>query len=244
MNAAEPYLRLRFFPHSRISQVALLQVRDELIAGFERWGCPVAVKVDNGHPFGDPQRKSTPVLALWLISSGIDVIWNRPRQPTDNAKVERMQGTSKRWADLDRCRTTAQLAKHLDEVARLQREHYAVSRLKFQTRQAAFPGLFEVKRPYSAADFDARRAYRFLAETTLLRKVASNGRISLYEHGYQVGLKYKHQTVSVGFDAEQVAWIFQSQDGQEIKRVLAQHLSPVHIWSLSVNQRTASSDAT
>ena len=70
---------------------------------FQRWGMPVLIKVDNGQPFGDPQKKTIPVLALWLMSLKIKVIWNRPRQPRDNAKVERMQGTSKRWVDLDRC---------------------------------------------------------------------------------------------------------------------------------------------
>ena len=56
---------------------------------FEQWGLPSYIRVDNGKPFGDPQRCSIPELGLWLIGLGIEVVWNRPRTPKDNATVER-----------------------------------------------------------------------------------------------------------------------------------------------------------
>lgn len=67
--------------------------------------------MDNGHPFGDPKLESVPVLALWLIAYGVPVIWNRPRKPTDNAKVERMQGTSGRWVEPEKCNSLIELQK-------------------------------------------------------------------------------------------------------------------------------------
>lgn len=229
-------MRPRFSPHSRISQVDLVALRDHLIAVFKRWGRPVSIKVDNGQPLGDPQKKTIPVLALWLISFDIQVIWNRPRRPTDNAIVERMQGTTKRWVEIERCGDRSALQEKLNEVKELQRDHYEVTRLKSKTRSAVFPDLYEIKRRYSRADFDARRAHAFLSKTRFVRKVSSNGSISLYDQRYQVGLGYKDQEVAVGFDAEAVAWVVYSAQGQEIKRLGAHCFSAAHIWSLSVSQ--------
>ena len=122
MSIVAHFWRRLFSPHSRINQVDLLAVRDALICIFKRWGLPMAMKVDNGAPFGDPLRKSIPVLGLWLIALDIEMIWNRPSQPTDNAKVERMQGTSGRWAEADRCNNLLQLEDRLADVAQIQRE--------------------------------------------------------------------------------------------------------------------------
>ncbi len=237
MNAPAHSWRRWFSPHGHINQVDLESLRDRLIAVMQRWGMPECIKVDNGQPFGDPQKKSIPVLALWLISLKIKVIWNRPHQPRDNAKVERMQGTSQRWVDLDRCADRAHLQRRLDEVALMHREHYAVSRLAFKTRKAAFPALYLIERPYLCAGFDARRAYRFLSKTRLVRKVGGTGRIRLYGHGYQVGRAYRGQDVAVIFEAQEVMWVVYDEQGHLIKRLAAKCMSPAHIWSLSVSRR-------
>ena len=79
------------FNKGKINQVSELAIRDELIKAFCIWGKPQSVRLDNGRPLGDPQRKSFPTLGLWLTALGIEVIYNRPRRPTDNASVERMQ---------------------------------------------------------------------------------------------------------------------------------------------------------
>ncbi len=56
----------------------------------------------------NPQRKSIPPLALWLTAMNVVVIFNRPRRPTDNAKVERMQRTTKNWAQVKDCEDITQ----------------------------------------------------------------------------------------------------------------------------------------
>ena len=199
---------------------------------------PEAVRVDNGLPFGDPQRKVIPVLALWLIGYGIAVLWNRPRQPTDNAKVERMQQTTKQWVDLARCSSVAVLGQRLSGVALVQREHYPVSRLGFRSRAAVYPGLYVSRRAYCAEAFDIRRVYRYLSECRLVRKVAGSGQASLYGHGYQIGKRYRGELIGVGFDADAVAWIFYDGRGQEIRRHRARQLGAADVLSLSVSQRT------
>ena len=122
-------------------------------------------------------------------------------------------------------------------MARLHREHYEVSRLAFKTRKAVFPALYVVARPYLCAGFEARRAWRYLSETQLVRKVGGTGQIRLYGHGYQVGRAYRKQDVAVGFDAEELLWLVYDEQGELIKSVPAKCMSPWHIWSLSVSQR-------
>ena len=75
------------FNKGKINQVSEVTIRDELIKTFHTWGKPQSVRLDNGRPLGDPQRKSFPTLGLWLTALGIEVIYNRPRRPTDNASV-------------------------------------------------------------------------------------------------------------------------------------------------------------
>jgi len=60
---------------------------------------PKSVRVDNGKPLGEPHRKSISEMALWMEGLGIQVIFNRPRRPTDNSKVERIQQTSAKWIE-------------------------------------------------------------------------------------------------------------------------------------------------
>jgi hypothetical protein len=195
----------------------LNEVRHHLVVGFERWGMPETFKVDNGWPFGDPQRKVIPVLALWLIGHGISVVWNRPRQPTDNAKVERMQQTTRQWVDLARCSTQAILRDRLADVAQVQREQYPVSRLGFRSRASVYPGLYTRERCYNAEGFDIKRVYGYLSQFCLVRIVASNGQASLYGHGYQIGTPYRGETIGVCFDAEEMAWVFHDRRGAELR---------------------------
>ena len=207
---------------------------------FARWGRAGAVKVDNGEPFGDPMGKSIPTLALWLISVGVIVIWNRPGQPTDNAVVERMQGTSKRWAEIAASANCAQLQARLNEVVRVQRMLYPVSRLGHRTRLEVYPAL-EGKKPIDAREhFNARRAYAYLAGTRLVRRVGKAGAVMLGGYPYQVGARYSGQQVWVGFDANERCWQIYDRNEGFIAEHKAKTMSPSHIWSMAVTRTEAS----
>lgn len=210
----------------------------KLIAIFKRWGMPDAIRIDNGQPFGDPQRVTIPPLALWLLAINVRPIWNRPRRPTDNACVERMQGTTSRWAEVRRVENLEHLQQRLDRFIKLQREHYRVDRLQGQTRLEAYPAVKQPRRPYLQDGFDARRVYAFLAQCSFVRKVASNGRITIYEQGYQVGAAWRHQRVQIQLDASTREWIIRDAQGQIIRRQKAKRLSPRDIRKLTVTQRT------
>ena len=95
---------------------------------------PSSIRIDNGAPMADPQRKRLSALTLWLTGMNVNVILNRPRRPTDNAKVERMQRTTKNWAVIKECQNIQQLTAQLNQVLIRQRARYKVSRLKGKTR--------------------------------------------------------------------------------------------------------------
>lgn len=199
---------------------------------------PDSIRVDNGQPFGDPQRVSVPVMALWLAALGVDTIWNRPGRPTDNACVERMQGTTSRWAEVSKAKNVKQLQQKLDYFTTFQRMSYSVDRLSGRTRIEAHPALNQQRRSYLSEGFNVKRAYTLLAQTRFVRKVNNNGRISIYEQGYQVGKQWRNQRVQIQLDIQTREWIISDALGNTIRRQKAKRLSPTDIRKLSISQRT------
>lgn len=194
---------------------------------------PKSIRVDNGSPLGDPNRKTIPKLALWLQSKQIEVIFNRPRKPTDNAKVERMQRTTKNWAELSTVQNIADLEARLKHVCWIQREVFKVSRLGYQTRLQRFAELKSNPRRYDPKQFDLQRAYQKLAESTFIRKVGKTGQITLYYQRYFVGRKYTRASISIHFDPQQRSWKLFNQNGQFIRSFLAVGLQPDDIILLT-----------
>lgn len=238
MNTRRRCSRRPFFPSARINQVDVREVQQALLAVFRRWGQPQAIKVDNGRPFGDPASGLAPVLSLWLIGLGIDMIWNRPRQPTDNAKVERMQAVTHAWSEPETCRTLAVLQARLDAAIELQRTRYPVRRLGGRTRQAAYPGLCAGGKPYQAASFSLARVLRFLAGGSWVRKVSKVGQIYFYGQVWHVGAQYARQHVSLHLDAATRAWVVSDEAGCELTRIASDFLTARNLWALSLCQGT------
>lgn len=232
-----PCLPPRFSPHSRISQVPVSQIRSSLLSILNRWGKPQAVRTDNGKPFGSPQRNIIPVLSLWLYSWGILPIWNRPRRPTDNAHVENNQRTSARWAEVDQCYDIEQLQSKLDDIAQHQREHYLVTRLGNVTRKQLYKQLYDNPRSFAIEQFDAQKARQLLAQATMPRLVNKNGRISLYDKLFSVGLPFRKKVVICQYDDQSLSWICRI-DQQVIKVIADPRFNDQHIFHLTVCQRT------
>ena len=226
-----------FFPHSRICQVPLAELRAGLIDTFGRWGKPGAMRVDNGEPLGDPSLMTTPVLALWLIAVDIDMIWNAPRHPQQNGRVEKMQHTTVRWAEAGSAQNLRDLEGKLSEALRLQRECYPVVRLQGRTRLEAFPGLETSRRPYAASDFQLPRVYNFLCKKLYTRKVTASGQILHYRQVYYVGLPLRHHWVQLRLRQDGSTWqVF--ADYKLIKEIPAAHLSEQYIQNLTIFPRT------
>jgi hypothetical protein len=193
--------------------------------------------VDNGAPFGDPTLMTTPALSLWLISVDVDMIWNKPRCPQQNGRVEKMQDTTTRWAEVNKAACLTDLEQKLQEALRLQRESYPVVRLQGKTRLEAFPTLETSRRPYAASDFQAQRVYDFLSQKLYTRKVAEGGQIGHYGQLYYVGWSLRHQWVQLRLSPDGSSWQVLS-NYKIIKEIPATHLTEERIQNLTTAQRT------
>lgn len=217
MNILQAYLLRPFSPYGKISQVPVEQVQRVLIDLFEQIGMPEFIRVDNGRPFGDPQRKRVPALAMWLICLGVRVIWNKPATPQDNAKVERGQGVLANWVEPHRIADEQALQQKLIEEAHFQRAVYPVQQYNGKTRLEAFPDLAKPGKPYDPENFDLQRVLDFLAKGFWERTISSQGQISHFGQRFQAGYDHRGQKVSVKMDALINHWKVYNQKGQLIK---------------------------
>jgi len=202
---------------------------------FQKWGKPGAFRVDNGEPLGNPKNTNTPTsFALWLIAHGIKMIWNAPKCPQQNGKVERMQGTSMRWAEIKSCETLEQVQNKLDWAIQIQTFKYPVSRLNNRTRIQAFPSLKTGQRPWRLTDIDAQLVFDFLAKKKYIRKVSSNGQITHFGQKPTIGAKFKSQYVSLTFNPIKRIWYVFDAKGNHIKTLKANNIALKRILSFSV----------
>jgi len=219
MNVPGQRYVVMFFPEGYFTQVPSGRVQDELRQCFREWGRPVALRVDNGYPWGSCGDLPTP-LALWLIGLDVGVIWNPPRRPQDNGVVERSQGVAKNWAEPDRCHDTAELQRRLNEEDRVQRQRYPHG--SFGSRMEAYPGLAHSGRPYNTAwerkYWSWEAVLRCLAGVMMHRRVDRSGKIGLYHEKLYVGAVNRGKEVVVQFDAATGEWLITDPSGVELCR--------------------------
>jgi len=201
---------------------------------FKAAGTPRCIKVDNGRPLADPQRETVPVLALWLLALGIKVIFNRPRTPQDNAKVERSQGVLSNWAEWEKCPDSFALQVRLWEEADFHNTLYPVSRLGHKTRAEAFPGLLRSPRHFDPADFDPQRAIDFVAKGTWERDVSKQGQFSFWGQRIQAGTKYAHQRISLKLDPKTNRWLAFDKAGAVVK-IFDSKITDQNLWNLNLS---------
>lgn len=218
MNDQGQLLLPKFFPCGKISQVGVKEVQLFLIQVFTQWGKPKWIKVDNGRPLGDPLQAVIPTLSLWLIGMGIEVHFNKPRTPQQNAKVERCQGTLSRWTEYDKCQSTQELQERLAKESHFYNCVFKDRRHGNQTRIQRFPTLENTTRLFNAENFELTKVLDRIASTHSKRKVDSNGRIRQYSLGYTVGKQYRGQTVTVNLDPMTREWIVRNDKGDLLKR--------------------------
>lgn len=224
----------RFFPHKKICEVPVQVVQQALIKVFEKWGIPSWIKVDNGRPFGDPRLEVVPPLALWLIALGIPVIWNPARSPKKNAIVERSQGVLGKWTEFHNCRDRDHLQVRLNREGKFYNYHFPIRKLSGQKRIEAFPDLAHTGRPYQPEKFQLKRALNFLAQGNWVRKVSSTGQISMYNHRFSVGMRFKYQNISLKICPERNAWQIFDATGELIKAVPTK-FSKQSLWKLDLS---------
>lgn len=204
-----------------------------------RWGFIGVFRVDNGHPFGDPTRQAISPLALHLQALGIRVHLNPARSPKRNAKVERTQGTTSRWADPATCADYLQFQERLSEAVIDQRERYPTRVCGGQTRASYFPDLFSNPQRFHPADFDMRRVFTSLAKGRWQRQVSANGIASMFGQIYQVGYAHRRKTVTVTFDPDRRQWVFYDDQVKRLAAIAASNITEDNLRRLSFNPATS-----
>jgi transposase InsO family protein len=199
--------------------VPVAAVQRALRQQLRRWGLPACLRVDNGPPWGSGNDLPTP-FALWVVGLGVRWHWNAPRCPQQNPKVERSQGTGKRWAEPGACRTAAELQARLDEADRMQREVYVTP--AGASRLELFPALRHSGRPYTEAwearAWDLSLVEDHLAEYIAVRRVGVSGNITVYHRYRYVGRQYAGQYVQVQYDPQAHGWLIADAQGKELRR--------------------------
>lgn len=222
--------------------VTIPAVQQALRSLFERWGLPARLRVDNGPPWG-PGSDLPPVLILWAVGLGIRPIWNRPAHPTENAKVERQNGTIQRWGEPALIAHFAAWETRLEWVARMQREECPTD--AGPTRREAHPGLWVRQRPYEAEreseQWRMERVRAYLAEWEWPRQVSQKGQISIYGKAYRVGEAHGGQPVWLRFDAATHEWVVRAKEGEELARHGADQITTERICQLRVSKPHACS---
>jgi hypothetical protein len=237
MNSLERCWVRKFSPQGNWGQVPAKETQQYLRRQFRRWGQPNALRVDNGTPWG--HWSDLPVaLALWLIGLGVEVLWNDPGCPQQNAKIERSQGTGKRWAEPHRCGDVAQLQRQLDDADHIQRECYPVA--SGLSRLAVFPDLRHSGRQYTQAweqsHWNFAKVTDCLKDYVVPRRVRSSGQVSVYEHDYYVGTGYQGQTLLVQFDPDDCTWLICDAQGRQLRRHPTREVKREHIVKLKMTQ--------
>jgi hypothetical protein len=177
------------------------------------------------------------------MGQGVKMIWNAPRSPKQNAKVEKLQDTTSRWAEVNGARDLKDLQQRLDEGLLLQRERFAVSRLEGKTRMEAYPELLTRKRTYDAEAFEPERVWAFLHSCVYTRKVASTGIVTHFNQQTSIGLPYKDKWAQVRLTKDGQNWEVLVDDNV-VKTYAATNLSKEQILSLSIFERMNSSTQT
>jgi hypothetical protein len=183
---------------------------------FVTYGLPLQLQFDHGTPWCAGNSDLPSLFELWLVGLGIEVVWSRVRRPQDNGIVERCHRTLQSWSTPGHSENLEALQRHLDAAILLQREHYPDQSLG-QTRVERFPQFAEVLRPYDSKEqhWSLVLVYERMARGSWKRKADKSGRISLYNHNYNLGRTFAGLSVWVRFEAKTADWVCSDAQGNE-----------------------------
>jgi transposase len=232
------FLQTFVFAQARWEQVDRHAIQERLRQAFARWGLPERLRVDNGYPWGST-GEFPPVMALWLIGLGVEVLWIPPACPQHNGVVERAQGTGQNWTEPQTCARPADLQRRCDDLDRRQRERYPYR--DGRSRWEVYPGLRHSGRPYrrrgERSAWEVSRVLAVVAQQVVKRRVDCTGSISLYSRHRYVGKPSIGKLVYVSLDPSGPTWVVADEAGAELRTHPADELTAERICSLSVGGR-------
>ena len=203
------------------------------------WGLPQAIRFDNGHPWAHPQSGVPTCLALWLLGLGIELVFGRPRQSTDNAVVERSHGVLDAWVEPELCMNQTELDQQLAKFIHIQRAVYPSC--EGQARFAAYPDIHQPRQPYQRHQdpslWQQQTVLDYVARLRFTRTVEKIGRISHFMREYSLGRAYAAQQVTVYLDVATVQWCVEDRYGEIIGRFDADQFDYLTIANMQLKAR-------
>jgi transposase InsO family protein len=217
--ATSAALYTRLYPGT-LKGVTWRTVQQDLREAFTTWGLPDYLRMDRASIFVGSTRLEWPSeLHLWLVGLGVTPIINRAHRPTDNARVERQNGTWKNHVAVGAQFATLSEAQAATDEARADRLLWLPSRNKICQGKApliACPKLIIPRRAYHPAQerhlFDFERVALYLSDWYWLRQVDQTGCISLANRNVSIGRDYSQQAVKIIFDLETQQFVAQAYD--------------------------------
>jgi len=204
--------------HSKVEQIDPMTITRRVNDSFRRWGLPKEIKVDNGHPFVNPNGRDSPTKSiLWWVGLGIKVTQNTPGRPQENGIVECLQGTMCRWSNPSEQADINALQARLDEESDFQRNHYRLAARNNRTRIELYPELETNERIYDPNNFDMKLVETYLSKKVICREVGKKGLVRFLGITICVGIKYLRHKVTITFDPLEKIWMIRKEDGTLLK---------------------------
>jgi len=129
---------------------------------FNDFGLPMAVRSDNGAPFGSVGAGGLSRLSVWLLKLGVEPHFGRPSSPQDNGRHERMHRTLKAQTTRPAAATAGEQQARFDSFRRHfneERPHEALDQMPpakaWSPSNRPMPG--KVEDPWYDADHEVRR---------------------------------------------------------------------------------------
>jgi transposase InsO family protein len=111
---------IRFLIELRIVDPTIEGVRPCFERAFREYGLPLAIRCDNGSPFGSRGAGGLTKLSVWWMKLGIAPHFIRPASPQENGRHERMHRTLKAQTSAPPAENAPEQQLRFDEF----REHY------------------------------------------------------------------------------------------------------------------------
>jgi transposase InsO family protein len=110
----------RFLIELRITAPTIEGVRPYFTQAFREYGLPLAIRCDNGSPFGSRGAGGLTKLSAWWLRLGIEPRFIRPASPQENGRHERMHRTLKAQTSRPAARNASEQQLRFDAF----RRHY------------------------------------------------------------------------------------------------------------------------
>lgn len=250
-------LMLRVTPAGRCGhkpwRVVLDEVQETIRQACVLFGPPAAIQTDGEGVFaGNPAEDSPAYFGLWLRGMHIEHIIIRPAHPTDNAEVERCNGTVYNYAIRGPLAPDRQTLQDRLDCALYDLLFELPSRAvdcKGKPPAEAHPELLTNPRTYRRQDelerFDQNAVDAYLATCTWRRRVSQSGQVCFGGHHiyYSVGRAYAKQHVLIRFDPQDRCLVFytdtpmRTEPLQELARRPARGFSALELTHLAQPSR-------